>query len=84
MKKQQKKEDLPQVKKMWVTRTMVVPIVIGGYIVARGTGMNMFIRGLMFLRTFLHKHLYKQLLRVIPVFLSLRSGILILILMEMD
>ena len=47
LEKQQKKEDLPQVKKTWITRTMVVPIVIGGYIVARGTGLSLFLRGVM-------------------------------------
>ena len=44
LEKLQKKEDLPQVKKSWVTRTMLVPIVIGGYIVARGTGISLFLR----------------------------------------
>jgi len=47
LEKLQKKEDLPQVKKSWVTRTMLVPIVIGGYIVARGTGISVFLRGVM-------------------------------------
>ena len=45
LEKQEKKEDLPQ-KPRYMVRAMLIPIVLGGYIVARGTGVNMYFRSL--------------------------------------
>ena len=44
LERQQQKSDLPSVKRNAVSRFVVIPVVIGGYIVARGTGLSNFVK----------------------------------------